>query len=293
MDQGPSVKHIVYVGGNGRVRAFDCGGQNPRLLWNVELAGSGHGYVTTVGHLNHVYVGCGGQVFQIDGKTGKINWTKKLSRGINSHFSLLLNGSFLICGVLGYVSAVDKDAGHLIWETNLEGSGYKPVSLLLRPGQIIAGTCGRVFCLNALTGKIQWQNSLSGCGLQGLSLSFNHLIYVGCRGTLYSLSPTDGTVIGTNSLPNTGYEPVSQLWVGEHLLVATGQHLRKLDASGNELWKNDWSDYSLSDFNCINMKLLDNQLWIGHGTDLLRVDVATGGLSSIWKLNPPDRKSVV
>lgn len=111
MDQGQlSVKNLLYVGGNGYLKTFDCGGQEPRLLWTTDLE-CGRVHVSCLGHLNHVYVGCGGSVFQVEAKTGKIIWTKKLSRGFGAHVTMALNGSFLLCGVFGYVSAVDKDAG--------------------------------------------------------------------------------------------------------------------------------------------------------------------------------------
>jgi len=111
------------------------------------------------------------------------------------------------------------------------------------------------------------------------------VIYCGCAGIVYTLSPTDGELVGTNSLKATGYQPISQLWVGEQLIISTGRHIMKLDVSGNELWKHEWREFS--HFNCTNLQLLDNQLWAGNGTDLLRVDLATGAISSRWKLPAP------
>lgn len=182
--QDTSVRNLLYVGGAGYVKAFDCS-STPRLVWTTNLEGTGYHIVSLLGDLNQIYAGTNGYIFRLDGKTGKVVWTKKLSSMI-CFVTLAMNGAHLVAGCHGYVYTLDKETGNVVWEKSLEKAGYVSVNLCVIPNHILATCGGRLFCLAPLNGNQIWTNPLDGCGLQGTSLSFNpnsNVIHTGKRRT--------------------------------------------------------------------------------------------------------------
>lgn len=286
--QGRSLKNMLYVAGNGYVRAFDCSGGQPQLAWTTNLEGSGYQVVSLIPDLNQLYAGCNGYIFRLDGRTGKIVWTKKLSK-LTAYVSMAINGAYLVCGLAGFVATLDKESGNLIWEASLDRAGYKSVTILLIPNQVLAASGGRLYALNSLNGNLIWGNGLSGCGFQGTSISYNPstmTVHSGVRGFVNTTTSqgADGYHV---SLKDTGYQPVHQIWINNHWIVLTTNILMSLNPhDGAPIWRVTLTNTSWSADFCGILKKYKGELWVSNANSIMHIDLNTGNIIQQYQTSP-------
>jgi outer membrane protein assembly factor BamB len=142
----------------------------------------------------------------------------------------------------GVLYALKEADGSLVWETRIDpvekGARKQFTVPLVHDGKLyVGGANQQVYCLDATSGNIEWQTKLSDWIRSKPAMTSKGLLVAGVDGTITCLNQSDGAILWSKKIST--HQIYSDLvGAGDSVLVSDSDlWLRRIDASGDILWK--------------------------------------------------------
>ncbi len=165
-----------------------------------------------------------GELLALRVENGRVVWQDALARtGISTSVATLSdidaspvidNGQVFAVGKGGRMAALELNTGQRIWEVNVAGTSTPAV---VGDWIFVVTDDAKVVCLARNSGKVRWIAQLPAfrdkkdkkgpISWAGPLVTSNRLVLVNSRGSMVSLSPTDGETLSTQKLSDGTYLP--------------------------------------------------------------------------------------
>ncbi|MCO5223321.1 MAG: PQQ-binding-like beta-propeller repeat protein [Thermomicrobiales bacterium] len=252
----------------------------PEFAWTSDSCGEDTcGQVLVAGDKILIDSQNGNVLYAHDAESGDLLWTLGDPESYGYIKSPVVSGDRLYANWYYDLVAVDLETGTVLWAVPMKGSNEVGVISVL--GDLVVASNGnRVFGARAADGQIVWD----------VDISIQRPMWTGTSivardGYRYvSLDPATGAVLWTHDFEVASLDQPPVVVENGPILVPFADAIVALDAEdGTELWRYQFESGSFGG----SIASWDGNVMLGHGMELLAVDVETGTLN--WRAELPAR----